>query len=361
MIPIARPEISKQAKERVLEVLDSGMLAAGKYVKEFEEKFSDFIGAIYGTATSNGTTALDIALKAAGVGEGDLVLTTPFTFIASSNAILYSGARPVFVDVDRNTFNIDPEQIRAKLEKNPEISALLIVHLYGLACDMEEIMKLVREYELTLIEDCAQAHGAEYAGRKVGTSGDAAIFSFYPTKNMTTGEGGMVLTSDEEINKRAHLLVDHGQSERYYHDILGYNYRMTDIAAVIGLDQLERISEFNRKRCENAAYFIQELSDLEWLETPFVPENCLHVYHQFTVKVEERDRFAEYLKENGIGYGIHYPVPVYRQPVYQKRGYQGLELPVTEELSRKVISLPVHPSLTRAEKEEIVRVIRSFL
>ncbi|MGM0438116.1 MAG: DegT/DnrJ/EryC1/StrS family aminotransferase [Bacillota bacterium] len=360
MIPIANPIIEDKEKNKVLEVMDSGMLASGQYVKDFEDKFADFIGTKYGNATTSGTTGLHVALKAAGIKEGDKVLTTPFTFIASSNSILFCGAEPIFADVKEDTFNIDPESMRKKLEENPDIKAVIIVHLYGLACDMDPIMELVEEYDLKLIEDAAQSHGAKYKGKNVGNFGDAAVYSFYPTKNMTTGEGGIVLTNDEKINKESELLINHGASERYKHETLGYNYRMTNIAAAIGLEQLKKLDKYNKKRRENAAYLTENLKDLDWLETPVVPENREHVFHQYTVKVNNRDEFLDHLEENEIGYGIHYPIPAYNQPLYKKMGYGDYKYSVTEKLCKEVVSLPVHPALSDEDLDKIVEVVKSF-
>jgi len=360
MISIAKPIITDSEKKNIQKVMDSGMLASGTYVTEFEENFAEFSGSKYGIATTNGTTALHVALEASGIKRGDKVLTTPFTFIASSNAILYCGGIPVFADVEQDSFNIDPEDIKEKLEADPEIKGLLIVHLYGCPCKMDEIMELVNKYNLILIEDCAQAHGAEYKGKKIGTFGQASAFSFYPTKNMTTGEGGIVLTNDEEVMKNARLLVNHGSQKRYYHEVLGYNYRMTNLAASIGLAQLEKMNEFNQKRQANAAYLTENLQDLDWLTVPHYRAEYHHVYHQYTVQVKERDDFVRLLEENEIAYGIHYPLPVYRQPLYQNLGYEGISLKITEELSDRVVSLPVHPSLTTEELETIVKVVRSF-
>lgn len=360
MIPIAKPIITESEKKNIQKVMDSGMLAGGAYVTEFEESFAEFSGSKYGIATTNGTTALHVALEAAGIKKGDKVLTTPFTFIASSNAILFCGGIPVFADVEQDSFNIDPEDIREKLEADPEIKGLLIVHLYGCPCKMAEIMELVNEYNLILIEDCAQAHGAEFKGKKVGTFGQASAYSFYPTKNMTTGEGGIVLTDVEEVMKKARLIVNHGSQKRYYHEVLGYNYRMTNLSASIGLAQLEKLNEFNQKRQANALFLTENLRDLDWLTVPQYSTEYHHVYHQYTVQVQERDNFVRLLEENGIGYGIHYPLPVYKQPLYQDLGYEGISLKVSEELSERVVSLPVHPSLTREELETIVQVVRSF-
>lgn len=360
MIPIANPIIGTEEKEKVLEVMDSGMLACGQYVTEFEEKFTSILDSKYGIATSSGTTALEVALKAAGIKEGDKVLTTPFTFIASSNAILYCGAVPVFADVNEDSFNIDAEAVSDRLKEDPEIKALLIVHLYGQTCDMNHIMELVDEYNLILIEDCAQAHGAGYRGKKAGTFGDASIFSFYPTKNMTTSEGGMVVTDSEEIRDKSRQLINHGSSRRYYHQILGYNYRMTNIEAAIGLAQLKHLTEFNHSRQQHAAFLTDNLKDIDWLQTPVVKPHCHHVFHQYTLQVENRDGFASYLDDHDIGYGIYYPLPIYRQPLYQERGYGGIELTVTERLSEKVISIPVHPALERDQLQTMVEVIRDW-
>lgn len=360
MIPIAKPIITEAEKRRVLEVMDSGMLASGAYVKDFSEKFAEFIGTKYAAAASSGTAALHTALLAAGIKEGDKVATTPFTFIASSNSILYTGAEPVFVDIDPETYNIDADKLERKLQADPDISALLIVHLYGLSCDMDRIMELVEKYNLTLIEDCAQSHGAEYKEKKVGTFGDTSIFSFYPTKNMTTGEGGIVLTNNEEIYNKAAKIINHGQAEKYYHDQLGYNFRMTNIAAAVGLVQLEKLPEFNLTRIENAALFDLEFSDLNWLKTPSVPDGLKHVYHQYTVRVNDREKFADYLEEKGIGYGIHYPLTVNKQPYYKKLGYAELKFAEAEKAADEVISLPVHPSLSDSDLEQIVEVVKNY-
>ena len=360
MIPYAKPLIGEEEKRKVLEVMDSGMIASGPITAQFEKEFSAYIGSEYGIATSNGTTALHVALLAAGVQPGDKVLTTPFTFIASGNSILYCDAKPVFVDIDPETFLIDPEKIKEALEKDPEIKALLIVHLYGLSCDMDRIMPLVEKHNLILIEDCAQSHGAEYGGKKTGSFGHAAAFSFYPTKNMTTGEGGIVVTDKEDIAAKARQIINHGRSGRYFHDMLGYNYRMTDIAAAIGSVQLSKLDGFNAKRVANAQYLSENLQGLSWLETSYVPKQCSHVYHQYTVKVEKRDAFAQWLQEKGVGNSIVYPIPIHRQPFYQEIVGKDLALPRAEEVAEQVISLPIHPALTLEQLEEMVVIIKSF-
>lgn len=356
-VPIAKPIIGEEEIENVVEVLKSGMIAQGPKVMEFEEKFANWIGAKYGIATNSGTSALHVALLACGIGEGDEVITTPFTFIASGNAIVYTGATPVFADIDLDTYTIDPDKIEDLI--TDKTKAILPVQLYGQAADMDKIREIAEKHDLKIIEDAAQAHGAEYNGEKVGTLGDMACFSFYPTKNMTTSEGGMITTNDEELAKKAQMFRAHGASERYHHDEIGYNFRMTDIAAAIGLAQLKVIDEFNDKRISNADYLNEQLKDIEGIVTPKSPDNYKHVYHQYTVRVEKgnRDDWVEFLTNKGIGTGIHYPIPLYNQPIYKKLGIEG-DCPLAEKAADNVISLPVHPSLTKEDLDLVVDVVK---
>lgn len=356
-VPIAKPIIGEEEIENVVEVLKSGMIAQGPKVMEFEEKFANWIGAKYGIATNSGTSALHVALLACGIGEGDEVITTPFTFIASGNAIVYTGATPVFADIDLDTYTIDPDKIEDLI--TDKTKAILPVQLYGQAADMDKIREIAEKHDLKIIEDAAQAHGAEYNGEKVGTLGDMACFSFYPTKNMTTSEGGMITTNDEELAKKAQMFRAHGASERYHHDEIGYNFRMTDIAAAIGLAQLKVIDEFNDKRISNANYLNEQLKDIEGIVTPKSPDNYKHVYHQYTVRVEKgnRDDWVEFLTNKGIGTGIHYPIPLYNQPIYKKLGIEG-DCPLAEKAADNVISLPVHPSLTKEDLDLVVDAVK---
>ncbi|WP_276956068.1 DegT/DnrJ/EryC1/StrS aminotransferase family protein [Methanobrevibacter woesei] len=356
-VPIAKPIIGEEEIENVVEVLKSGMIAQGPKVMEFEEKFANWIGAKYGIATNSGTSALHVALLACGIGEGDEVITTPFTFIASGNAIVYTGATPVFADIDLDTYTIDPDKIEDLI--TDKTKAILPVQLYGQAADMDKIREIAEKHDLKIIEDAAQAHGAEYNGEKVGTLGDMACFSFYPTKNMTTSEGGMITTNDEELAKKAQMFRAHGASERYHHDEIGYNFRMTDIAAAIGLAQLKVIDEFNDKRISNADYLNEQLKDIEGIVTPKSPDNYKHVYHQYTVRVEKgnRDDWVEFLTNKGIGTGIHYPIPLYNQPIYKKLGIEG-DCPLAEKAADNVISLPVHPSLTKEDLDLVVDAVK---
>ena len=356
-VPIAKPIIGEEEIENVVEVLKSGMIAQGPKVMEFEEKFANWIGAKYGIATNSGTSALHVALLACGIGEGDEVITTPFTFIASGNAIVYTGATPVFADIDLDTYTIDPDKIEDLI--TDKTKAILPVQLYGQAADMDKIREIAEKHDLKIIEDAAQAHGAEYNGEKVGTLGDMACFSFYPTKNMTTSEGGMITTDDEELAKKAQMFRAHGASERYHHDEIGYNFRMTDIAAAIGLAQLKVIDEFNDKRISNANYLNEQLKDVEGIVTPKSPDNYKHVYHQYTILVEKenRDDWVEFLNNKGIGTGIHYPIPLYNQPIYKKLGIEG-DCPLAEKAADNVISLPVHPSLTKEDLDLVVDAVK---
>lgn len=362
MIRLCKPVISQQEKEAVVEVLDSGMLASGERVTEFESRFARYVGAKHAVAASSGTTALHTALTCIGLNRGDKVITTPFTFIASVNSILYCGAEPIFVDIDPRTFNIDPERLEDALKESDAVKAILVVHLFGLPCDMQRITQIAQKYDAKIVEDCAQAHGAAINGRKVGSFGNVAVFSFYPTKNMTTGEGGMVVTDDEEVMERCRKLINHGRTGRYLHDTLGYNYRMTNIAAAIGLVQLSKLDELNKRRIANAQYLSERLSVLDWLEVPFVPEDFLHVFHQYTIKEKSsrRDLVAEHLKTQDIDSAVIYPMVVYKQPIYESLGYANVGCLEAEKVCSEVLSLPVHPSLRESDLDMIVHSMKNM-
>ena len=356
MIPIAKPIIGDEEREAVLEVLNSGIIAQGPRVREFELAFSEFTGTEFAIAVNSGTAALHIALLAHDIGRGDEVITTPFTFISTSNSILFTGARPVFVDIEEETFNIDPDRIQERI--TGKTRALLPVHLYGHPADMRAIMEIAEDHELLVIEDACQAHGAEFNGKRVGSFG-TGCFSFYPTKNMTTSEGGMITTDDKRIAERARMLRDHGSRERYIHEILGFNLRMTDISAAIGLCQLRKLPEFNRRRIENAQT-LNRLIHNERIITPRIRENCKHVFHQYTIRVtDDRDRIVNILNEKGIGTGIYYPIPIHKQKLYKDLGYNET-LPVSERLANEVISLPVHPSVTMENLKYISSVLNGL-
>ncbi len=359
-IEIAHPMIGDEEKRAVVEVLESGQLAQGPVVAAFEEAFARWIGVKYAVAVSSGTAGLHLALLAHGIGEGDEVVTTPFTFIASANSVLFARATPVFADVARRDFCIDPARVEAAI--TPRTRALLPVHLYGHPAPMPELGEIARRHGLVLIEDACQAHGATVHGRKVGALGNTAVFSLYPTKNMTSGEGGFITTDDPDIASATRSLRQHGEGERYHHQVLGYNFRMTDIAAAIGLVQLERLDGFNATRRRNAEILGTGLAGLRGLAVPEERSGYKHVYHQYTVCVEDgRDGLRRRLDARGIGTGVYYPIPVHHQPVYAERGYDSLSFPVAERLAREVLSLPVHPALTETHLHRIARAVREEL
>ncbi|MEA1985006.1 MAG: DegT/DnrJ/EryC1/StrS family aminotransferase [Euryarchaeota archaeon] len=356
MIPIAKPDIGNKEIEAVTAVLQSGMIAEGKRVAEFEERFAEFVGTDHAVAVNSGTAALHAALLAHGIGKGDEVITTPFSFIATTNSILFTGGRPVLADIEPDTFNIDPDAIKDAI--TPQTKALMPVHLYGQPAKMRAIMEIAEDHDLAVIEDACQAHGAMYQGKKVGSFGTGA-FSFYPTKNMTTSEGGMITTSDEEVAQRARMVRSHGSRQRYLHEMIGYNMRMTDIAAAIGLVQLQKLEDYTAKRQNNAAMLSEGLGNVPGITVPTVRDGCSHVFHQYTIRVEEhRDELAAMLQEQGIGTGIYYPIPIHKQPLYQELGYDD-EMPVAEEASEQVLSLPVHPGISQEDVQTIIDAIRT--
>jgi len=355
MIPIARPWIGEEEKREVEKVLESGMLASGEWVERFEKEFAKYIGVKYALTTTNGTHALILALEALGV-QGKEIIVPSFTFISSVTSIIRAGGKPVFVDIDEKTYNIDPQDVRKKITENT--IAIMPVHLYGQPANMDEITEIAEEKDLYVIEDAAQAHGAEWRGKKVGSMGNIAAFSFYPTKNMTTGEGGMITTNDDSLAEKVRMLRNHGQKERYLHVELGWNFRMTNIAAAIGLVQLQKLDRANEMRRENAKYYDEELA--ESVIIPYVDERAKHIYHQYTIRVKKREKLIESLKKEGIGYGIYYPVGNHEQPVIKKMGFVA-KLPVTEKICKEVISIPVHPLITDEDREKIVLTIKRAL
>jgi dTDP-4-amino-4,6-dideoxygalactose transaminase len=355
MIPIAQPVLGQPEIDAVVAVLRSGQLAQGEVVARLERRFADLVGARHAIAVSNGTAALHVALLAHGIGPGDEVITTPFSFIATANAILYCGARPVFADVCPDTLNLDPAALAARI--TPRTRAILPVHLYGHPADLPAIEAIAARHGLTVIEDAAQAHGAAIGDRAIGQRG-TATFSFYATKNVTTAEGGIVTTDDDGVADRLRLLRSHGQRERYRHEMLGYNYRLTDLQAAIGLAQLDRLEELTEARIANAAYLNARLRGAL---TPATRPGCRHVYHQYVLRVpNDRDGVAGRLAALGVGTAVHYPVPIHRQPLYAQLGYQDA-LPIAERASREVLSLPVHPALTIDELERIAALVSATL
>jgi len=353
MIPISVPLLDDEEKQAVCKVLDSGWLVQGPEVEAFEKAFAAFCGVRHAVATSSGTTALYTAILSHGIGPGDEVITTSFTFIASANAVLFGRAKPVFVDIDERTYNINPHLIEAAI--TPRTKAILPVHLFGHPCDMGAIGDIAARHGLVVIEDACQAHGATFGGRKVGSFG-TGCFSFYPTKNMTTAEGGVLTTDDDELADRARLIRNHGQRQRYFHEMVGYNFRMTEIQAAIGLVQMGKLERFSAARRANAEYLS---AHLRGVAVPWEAPGCHHVYHQYTIRVPDgRDGLAEQLRQRGVATGIYYPLPVHKQVAYQKLGYTD-HLPVAEQAAREVLSLPVHPTLTRENLDTIVEGVNA--
>lgn len=353
MIPMARPLIGDAEIEAVAAVMRSGQLAQGDTVAAFEKAFAQLCGVEHAIATTSGTTALHLALLAHEIGPGDEVITTPFSFIASANVALYVGARPVFADIDPTTFNIDPDDIEHRI--TPRTKAILPVHLYGNPADLDRLTEIAERHGLILIEDACQAHGATWNGQPVGSFG-TGCFSFYPTKNITSGEGGIITTNDPEIAERARLLRSHGMPQRYYHDMLGYNFRLSNIHAAIGLQQLTHFDEWTHRRQANAEILTELLSGLD-IEFQAVLPGAVPVYHQYTIRIpEQRDEVAERLKARGVGCEVYYPIPIHQQNSYRKIGYDDY-LPEAERASMEVLSLPVHPSLARHELATIALAV----
>jgi len=348
-IPIAKPVLGREEEEAIRKVLQSGMLVQAKTVKSFEKAFADYIGVEHGVAVTNGTLALDTIMKALKIGPADEVIIPAFSFVATGNCVLFQRAKPVFADIDQRSFNIDPSDVNEKI--TAKTKAIIAVHLYGQPAKMEKLKEIAQDHDLFLVEDAAQAHGAEYKGRKAGGLGEVGCFSFYATKNMTTGEGGMITTNNDELARKARLLRNHGQTEKYHHAILGYNYRMTELSAAIGLVQLKKLEKINEKRIRNAKMLNEGIKKTHDLTPPYVEEHVKHVFYQYVVRVEEnyplkRNELANHLEKMGIGTAVHYPMPIYRQPLYHELGYDKTICPVTEESCKQVLSLPVHPSVS---------------
>ncbi len=358
-INIADPEMGESEQEQVLSILDGGRLADGPVVREFETRFAEYCGAGHGVATANGTAALHTALAAAGIGAGDTVITTPFSFVSSANAIRFCGATPVFADIDSETYTLDPDAVETAIANHDDVTAILAVHLFGLPAEMDRLVEIAADHNLTLIEDAAQAHGASYDGDAAGTIGDVGCFSFYPTKNMTTGEGGMVVTDDPELAERAARFVNHGRDETggagYEHVEVGYNYRMTSLAAGIGLAQLEKLPQYNACRRTNAARLSNHLSPVTQLTLPTEPPEARHVYHQYTVRCRDRAELQQHLDARGVDTAVYYPTIIPDQPAYD--GFDP-DVPIARRAADEVVSLPVHPGVDAADVTRISNLIR---
>jgi perosamine synthetase len=350
MIPIARPLIGDEERAAVDRVLRSGGMAQGPEVEAFENEFSKLVGGRHCVAVNSGTSALHLALVAMGISAGDEVIVPSFSFAATANAVCLAGGTPVFVDIDPDTFCIDPSAVEAAV--GPRTAAVMPVHLYGHPAAMSELEAIASRHSLAIIEDAAQAHSAGIDGRNAGEFGLTACFSFYPTKNMTTGEGGLVVTPSAEVARMLRLLRNQGMERRYENEIVGFNVRMTDIAAAIGRVQLTRLAGWNADRQRNAAYLTDRLTTVT---PPSVAPGATHVYHQYTVRSSDRDGLAKRLSERGVGSGVYYPTPIHRLPSFAL----DLDLPVTAKAADEVLSLPVHPSLSTDDLDAIVAAVNN--
>ena len=351
MIALSLPQIGQAEREAVSRVLDSGMLAQGPEVAAFEIEFADLLGADEAIAVNSGTSALLIALLAAGIGSGDEVIVPSFTFAATANSVALTGATPVFADISADDFCLDPAAIEAAI--TPATAGIMPVHLYGHPGPLDAYIAICDRHGLRLFEDAAQAHLASWDGQYAGTFGIGA-FSFYPTKNMMSAEGGMITTSDAAVARTARLLRNQGMERRYANEIVGFNCRMTDLHAAIGRAQLSRIVEWTERRRQIASVYNAEL---QTVAVPTVNERATHAYHQYTVRVPEgRDEFLEHLAANEVGAGVYYPTPVHRLPSFDL----SIDLPITDRIAGEVVSIPVHPALSDDDVSRVIEVVNSW-
>lgn len=351
-------EIRDELDRALASVLDTGQFVLGPAVAEFEQAFASYLGVKYCVGLNSGTSALHLALRVLDVGPGAEVITTPFTFVATAWAIEYVGARPVFVDVEPDTLNIDPAALEAAI--GPRTRAVIVVHLYGHPCEINRIMEICNTHGIALVEDAAQAHGAMYQGRAVGTFGAVSCFSFYPTKNLgACGEGGALVTNDERLAVRARALRDHGSTRKYYHDELGYNYRMEAIQGAVLHAKLKHLDRWNAERARAAARYLSRLRNLP-LQLPVERPGCKSAWHLFTLRTPERDRLREFLQAHGIGTAVHYPAPLHLQKAFKHLGYEHGAFPQAERAAAECLSLPLYPGLTDEELDYVIENIQCF-
>lgn len=339
-------------------VLESTHFILGPNGAAFEEEVAAYCGVAHAVGVASGTDAIHLALLACGIGPGDEVITTPFTFIATAEALLYVGAKPVFVDIDPATFNIDPALIEAAITERTR--AVLPVHLFGQPADMDAVRKVCNQHGLRLIEDCAQSFGASYAGEMTGTLGDAGCFSFFPSKNLGgCGDGGMIVTDNAEIAEQLRVLRNHGSRQPYRHETLGFNSRLDELQAVVLRAKLKRVDGYNAARRRNAHHYNQLLAEAD-VVTPVEDGKGLHIFHQYTILIKDRDKTQQYLAEAGVASAIYYPIPLHRQQALGKY-VEGLCLPVAEDIANRVLSLPMYPELSPCQRETVARLVAESL
>jgi len=365
-IKVAKPQIGEEEVSAVREVLLSGNYASGARVEAFEKRFAEYVGVDHAIAVNSGTAALHIASEAMGVGQGDEVIVPPLTFFATVSAVLYLRAIPVFADIDMDDLCLSPESTEKHISSRTK--AIIPVHLFGAAAKMNDFMAISAKYDLSILEDCAQAHGTEYKGTKVGSIGRTGAFSFFATKHMTTGEGGMITTSDPGIASTCKIIRNHGMIDRDTHERLGFNNRMTEIEAAMGLAQLNKLDVLNNKRISNSEYLIKHIRKLPWAHVP-VPKNVVkHTYFWCPLMMDESkagksfEDLKQHLAKNKIEHRLRYQEPLYRQKVFSKLGldYSGVFLPNTERVAGKILGLPNHPGLSREQRDRIIEVLGAF-
>lgn len=371
MIPYGKQTIEQDDIQAVVDVLKSDFLTTGPKIAEFEQTVADYVGAKYAVAISNGTSALHAACFAAGIEPGDEVITTPLTFAASANCVLYCGGTPVFADVDPKTYNIDPEDIQRKITDRTK--AIIAVHFAGQPCDMDAIHSIAREHGLIVIEDGAHALGSVYKGKKVGSMSDMTTFSFHPVKPITTGEGGMIVTDNEDFYKKMILFRSHGITRDdsmmtrndgpwfYQQFNLGYNYRITDIQCALGCSQMKKLDRFLARRKEIVARYNEAFADCDNIITPYQLSDTESGWHLYIVQVKKCDRrqVFENMREKGIGVNVHY-IPVYMHPYYQEHGYENVHCANAEEIYSHIISLPLYPGLTSEQQDYVIDTLKSL-
>lgn len=350
--------IKEEIDEAIHRVLDSGQFILGKEVTEFENSVEKYLGVQHAVGCASGTDALQVAMMALSIGPDDEVITTPFTFVATVETIVLLGAKPVYVDIDPLTLNIDARFIEKAITKKTKV--IIPVHLFGQAADMSDIMSISQKHSLTVIEDTAQAMGAEYNGKKVGTIGDIGCISFFPSKNLGAyGDAGMIVTNDKHLADRMRMIIVHGSKVRYHHDILGLNSRLDTIQAAVLNVKLKHLDEWNNKRRTFAEAY-NKLFEGTDIITPVVKPNRTHIFHQYTIRVKRRDSLVQHLQQRQIPHAIYYPVPLHRQKAFQHLTDPKQSFPITEKITREVLSLPIHTELTQEMQQYIVDSIKEF-
>ena len=361
VIKVNAPFISDEEIQEITKVLRSGNLAAGEYVRLFEDSFAKYLRVKHALTVSNGTVALYLALKAIGVGPGDEVAVPDFTFVATASAVVLAGGRVIPADIDLETYNIDPNDLKERLTERTK--AVVIVHLYGHPADVDSVKEVLDNKGILLVEDCAQSHGAEYKGAKTGSLGVVSAFSFYATKNLTMGEGGAVATNEDRIAEYVELQRNHGQVAKYFHSVVGWNFRITDFQAALGYVQLAKLDKMNERRRAIARIYNEELSGINLLRLPSERPYVKHVYHQYTVWVHgdsTRDKLSEFLKVKGVQTAVHYPNPLHKQPALKEHLVLSKKLRNSIEASRHVLSLPMHPGLSDEDVLTVVKYVKEF-